>query len=424
MRALRCLCCIAVLITVVSAPVPAQDRVLVSGNPPLTEGTVAAAAKFYEWALDFRLSEPQYLEIERLFGDRWRQPGGAGRGDILRAGERWGEVIGRRVAARGEIQPRVQDSVLARLRGSGDDAARWLLARYADAHRVLAPGNPALTQGLADRIADYWEWALDVHLGERERREVQQFQVAMWPRKDAAWRQSWVTVIPAWWTTMSSLGPVERTLMRVGVQTRVMAEIGQDPKEPFNAWRLAHYQDAHRAGSATNPILVGGAVPLTQDMVTQYCEFVEWRWRLQLTGLGAQQRQQLQQLVAADWRSRDDASRQAFLADLRWWLDVFPTLSDAQRQNLSYENKSGGYLERLHHSPNANAQAWYVALESLALETLRYRAALQNMYIQTWRSMIESNRATMTQIARNLAPSGRYEYDPRTGGYNRYVPYF
>jgi hypothetical protein len=85
---------------------------------------------------------------------------------------------------------------------------------------------------------------------------------------------------------------------------------------------------------------------------------------------------------------------------------------------------TGAYLERLHQSRNANARAWYLSLESLALETLRYRATLQNMYIQTWRSMIESNRATMTQIARNLAPSGRYDYDPKTGGYDRYVPYF
>ena len=213
--------------------------------------------------------------------------------------------------------------------------------------------------------------------------------------------------------------------MRVGVRTKVLAEIRQDPREPFNAWRLARYQAAHRPGGEMNSILVAGAVPLTQEMVTQYCEFVEWRWRLQLTGLGAQQRQQLQQFVAADWTNRNEAARQAFLADLKWWLDVFPTLSDAQRQNVSYTNEhTGAYLERLHQSPDVNARTWYLALESLALETLRYRATLQNMYIQTWRSMIESNRATMTQIARNLAPSGRYEYDPRTGGYNRYTPYF
>jgi len=425
MRALRCLWCIAVLIPVVSAPLPAQDRLLVSGNPPLTEGAVAVAAKFYEWALDVRLSEPQYVEFERLVADRWKQPGGAVRSDIVKAGERWGEIIGMRVAARGEIHARVQDSVVGRLRGSNDDAARWLVARYADAHRILAPGNPPLTQGLADRIADYWEWALDVRLGERERRELQQFQVAMWAQRDAAWKQSWITIIPAWWTTLSSLGPVERTVMRVGVRTRVLAEIRQDPKESFNAWRLAHYQAAHRPGGEMNSILVPGAVPLTQDMVTQYCEFVEWRWRLQLTGLGAQQRQQLQQFVVADWRSRDENARQAFLADLTWWLDVFPGMSDAQRQNVSYTNEhTGAYLERLHQSPNGSARVWYVALESLALETLRYRATLQNMYIQTWRSMIESNRATMTQIARNLAPSGRYDYDPRTGGYSRYTPYF
>jgi len=224
---------------------------------------------------------------------------------------------------------------------------------------------------------------------------------------------------------LSSLGPVERTVMRVGVRTKVLAEIRQDPKESFNAWRLAHYQAAHRPGGVMNPILVPGSTPLTQDMATQYCEFIEWRWRLQLTGLGAQQRQQLQQFVVADWKSGDESVRQTFVADLKWWLEVFPTLSDAQRQNVTYTKEhTGAYLERLHQSRDANARAWYLSLESLALETLRYRATLQNMYIQTWRSMIESNRATMTQIARNLAPSGRYDYDPKTGGYDRYVPYF
>jgi hypothetical protein len=425
MRALRCFRCVAVLLLAVAGSLPAQDRVLAPGNPPLTEAAAEAAAKFYEWALDVRLSEPQYVAFERLLADRWKQPGGTARADIAKAGEQWGEITRMRVSARGEIQPRVQSSVLAWLRGSDDDVARWLLARHADAQRVLAPGNPPLTQGLAERMADYWEWALDVRLGERERSELQRFYVAMWAQRDAAWKQSWITVIPAWWTTMATLGPVERTVMRVGVRTNVLTEIRQDPAEPFNRWRLTLYEAAHRPGGETNPILVSGAVPLTQDMVTQYCEFVEWRWRLQLTGLGARQRQQLQQLVVADWRSGDESARRAFLADLAWWRDVFPGLSDAERQDVSYKNQHmGTYLERLHQSPNVDARGWYYALQLLALETLRYRAAMQNMYIQTWRSMIESNRATMTQIARNMAPSGRYEYDPRTGGYNRYVPYF
>ena len=67
---------------------------------------------------------------------------------------------------------------------------------------------------------------------------------------------------------------------------------------------------------------------------------------------------------------------------------------------MIYKNQNmGAYLERLHRSPNVDARSWYLALESLTLETLRWRATMQNMYIQTWRSMIESNRATMTQIA-------------------------
>jgi hypothetical protein len=105
-------------------------------------------------------------------------------------------------------------------------------------------------------------------------------------------------------------------------------------------------------------------------------------------------------------------------------LEVFPGLSEADRQGVTLNNRQvTTYLERLHRSSNADARGWYLALEALTLETLRWRAAMQNMVIQTWRSMIESNRATMTNIARNMAPSGRYEYDPRTGGYDRYTPY-
>jgi hypothetical protein len=417
------------MITAVVGPLYGQDRLLVPGNPPLTAAGVAVAAQFYEWALDVRLSEAQYRDFERLLADRWKQSGdgGAAKAEILKTKERWAEIVGMRVSARGEIQPRVQDSLLTRLRGSarGDDAARWLLARYAEGHQVLASGNPPLTKALADRMADYWEWVLGIRLGERERRELLQFQIAQWAQRDAAWKRNWITVIPAWWTTMANLGPVERTLLRVQARTNVLAEIRGDPAEPFNRWRHARYQAAHNPGGEMNPILVAGSVPLTQDMVTQYAEFVEWRWRLQLTGLGAQQRQQLQQLVVADWRRGDEAARQAFLADLRWGLEIFPGLSDAERQKVSYTNEhTGAYLERLRRSPNVDGRGWYLALESLALETLRWRAAMQNMYIQTWRSMIESNRATMTQIARNLAPSGRYEYDPRTGAYDRYVPYY
>lgn len=418
---------IALLILAVAAPLGAQDRLLVPGNPPLTEAVVASGAQFYEWALDVRLNEAQYREFQGLLVDRWKQPGGAARTEILNTGNRWGEIVAMRVTARGEIQPRVQDSVLARVRQSArsDDAARWLLARYDEAHQALAGGNPPLTKVLADRMADYWEWVLDVRLGDRDRRELQQFQIAQWAQGDAAWKRNWITIIPAWWTTMANLGPVERTLLRVQARTNVLAEIRGNPSDPFNRWRLARYQAARAAGGETNPILVRAAVPLTQEMVMQYCEFVEWRWRLQLTGLGAQQRRQLQQLLVADWRTGDESVRQAFLADLRWWLEVFPSLSDSERQNVIYKNEhTGAYLERLHRSPNVEARTWYLALQALTLETLRWRAAMQNMYIQTWRSMIESNRATMTQIARNLGPSGRYEYDARTGGYDRYVPYY
>src|SRR5678815_3731639 len=106
MTALRCLRYVTLMTTTITGALQAQGA-LASGNPPLTEAHVSAAAQFYEWALDVRLSEGQYREFGRILAGRWNLPGGAASAEILRTGNRWGEIVGMRVSARGEIQPRV-----------------------------------------------------------------------------------------------------------------------------------------------------------------------------------------------------------------------------------------------------------------------------------------------------------------------------
>ena len=37
-------------------------------------------------------------------------------------------------------------------------------------------------------------------------------------------------------------------------------------------------------------------------------------------------------------------------------------------------------------------------------------------------AILKTIHETQMEIIRNMAPSGHYEYDPATGGYDRYVP--
>jgi hypothetical protein len=379
---------------------------------PLEPERVEALRQYFEWALDLRLTEADYRQLEQHL---------AARHDLVEVADHWPGVTRLAGEERERLRAQSRAAVLTYLRGQDDALARWLLSRHEQAHFVLVPGGLPLTQVLAEKKADYWEWLLDLRLSPDQRRELRALEIDAWKNADLAWQKTWAELIPVWWNALATIGPVNRTLLRVQGRTNVLAELrGQD--NPYNRWLLGRYEEARRPGSALNPVLVAGDPALTQDMVNAYAEYVEWRWRLTLTGLGAQQRQSLQRHIASDFRRRDRSRQQAFLADLAWWRDVFPTLSEDRRRQVIADNEHmGAYIACLRG--DAVGRLWVNGLEALTLETLRWQMSLQNQYFAAWRSMLESSRATSLNIVGNMAPSGRYEHDPVTGGYDRYVPY-
>jgi hypothetical protein len=176
------------------------------------------------------------------------------------------------------------------------------------------------------------------------------------------------------------------------------------------------------AARAEEKVLVPGDPPLTQGMVDDYCRYVEWRWPQALARLGGPQR--LRQAIANDWKNGDKARQRAFLTDLKWWREDFPKLDRAERERPAARNQAPGqYAERPSQAPGADVRLSARDLEAIQLARLQQYNDARQLEIRALSNLQASHHETMMLIIDNIRPSGRYEYNPATGLYDRYVPY-
>jgi hypothetical protein len=176
------------------------------------------------------------------------------------------------------------------------------------------------------------------------------------------------------------------------------------------------------AARAEERVLAPGDLPLTQGMVDDYCRYVAWRWPHAFAKVGGSQR--LGQLVVNDWKNGDKARQRAFLADLKWWREELPKLGPAERERLATKDQAPGqYVNQLRPAPGEDARLWVRDLEAIHLARLQQWHDARQLEIRALSNLQASHHETMMVIIDNIRPSGRYEYNPATGRYDRYVPY-
>ncbi len=165
--------------------------------------------------------------------------------------------------------------------------------------------------------------------------------------------------------------------------------------------------------AAEKKVVVPGQPPLTQDMLDDYVNYMEWRLGPGLVRVGGPAR--LAQMVVNDWTNGNVKARESFLASLKWWREEFPKLSQDQRQRLAaYNAKVVQDIERMRYASNVQA------IQMLMLQQAFDARQLQILAINNIRA--KSHELNMS-IINNIRPSGHYEYNPSTGRYDRYVPY-
>jgi len=167
------------------------------------------------------------------------------------------------------------------------------------------------------------------------------------------------------------------------------------------------------ARSADTKVVVPGEPPLTRDVVDDYARFLEWRLGSALAPAGGPER--LSQMIVGDWTSGDSKRRQAILAGARWWRDEQSKLSKEDRERLAGRiTLAPQEIERLRQSSEAQA------IQRLILQQTYDARLLQILAINR---IAAGGHDLNMRIIDSMRPSGRYEYNPATGRYDRYVPY-
>jgi hypothetical protein len=167
-------------------------------------------------------------------------------------------------------------------------------------------------------------------------------------------------------------------------------------------------------------VLAPGNPPLTQGMVDDYCQYAAWRWpRARLGGP-----ERLGPLIVNDWKNGDKARQGAFLADLKWWREDFPKLGQAERERLVAKDQAPSpYVNPSRQAPGDVARLQARDMEAIHLAQLQQLNEARQLQIRALSNLQASHHETMMMIIDNLRPSGRYEYNPATGRYDRYGPY-
>jgi hypothetical protein len=183
---------------------------------------------------------------------------------------------------------------------------------------VLVAGEPPLTQEMVDQTGDFLEWAFDLQLTSEQRGDTKAIMLAAWKKKDRAAIDS-VNGILAARTKLLDLAPDVRQAAQQKVQPQLVQQLKSSPKDPTSRWLLGVYDSAHTP-------LVGGAQPLTRQMIDAYAELVGFIVGVASTGNPVMPdrtfKDGLRKSMVAGWKKVDAAQKEQLAHMPLYWAAI------------------------------------------------------------------------------------------------------
>ena len=211
MHTIRSLLALAVLLLLGDfLAVWSQDKVLVPGDPPLTERFIDVETAYVEMLLNVRLTPEQRQEYHRLLVEAWKSKDKAYRTKWVKGNKEFGAVLAScSDYGRHYLRAFNQPKTLEALAKSTDPRLRWAWALYESSSKpgsarnpVLVDGEPQLTQLVVDRYGDYLEIMLDLWvsggLATRQRQVLQDYLVKDWKKMTAEERAELLADVKRW----------------------------------------------------------------------------------------------------------------------------------------------------------------------------------------------------------------------------------
>jgi hypothetical protein len=142
MSHIRILACAAVIQLVVSNLAPGADKVLVPGDPPLTQEQLDTHTEFFQYLLGIKLDEDESKKFHALVMADWKGWEKAGRDGFLKQLAEWDSVSkkGDKFAYRAKLLPSYLDRQGDPTKTSA--AERWMLEGYRTVYKKKADESP------------------------------------------------------------------------------------------------------------------------------------------------------------------------------------------------------------------------------------------------------------------------------------------
>jgi hypothetical protein len=394
------------------------DKVLASGDPPLTQSLLEKRLKYLEWLLDTQFTAKQRTDYQRLLMQTWKTAKPARQKRMEEYMTKDAEALDQmtpeeRVAQQRATLPRM----IAAFEKSTYPGERWIADQYRQLYKpggpknpILVAGDPPLTQSMVDLETAVVEMLLDVRLTVEQRQKYQQLVLEHWKKADQEERAKWAKSLGTW-AKLPTYTNYRRSVARALDQPRNV-ETWRKDTSALSRWLTALHQSSSTPGSARNPILVDTDPQLTQLVVDAYCDYIQIMLDLSVSGgFTTPQRKVLQDYLVKDWKRLSAEQRNELLGDLRTWSEAAAQGTAAANQCIAAQRPK--LLAQLRTARDDARSQWL--LEVLGQERQR---------VERWKKEMEYV-AEMQKIADemrgNIGPRGHWEYDGNTRR-NRWVP--
>jgi hypothetical protein len=389
------------------------DKVLVPGDPPLTQTLLEKRLRFLEWLLDARFTDKQRTDYQSLFMQAWKNAKPAQQrhwDQCMTADAERLDKMGR------EERVRQQQAAILRLlpvyEKSTYPGERWIAEQYHELYKpggpnnpILVAGDPPLTQRLADLDTAFVELLLDLRLPAEQRKEYRALLVENWKESGADERRrrtkdlEKLTQLPAW-------SNYRRAEVRALNLANTRAEWAKDQTKR-GRWLVALDEESCRPASARNPVLVDSEPPLTQLVVDRYRDFLEFMIDLSVSGgFSIQEREILQDFLVKGWKKRTADARKDLLADLKRWSEEAGRGTAAADKCISAMRPR--LLAELRVARDDPLSLWLLEVRNRETELHQQNLALEKRRDEM---ALDSIRAIPT------GPTGHWEYNSRIRSY-------
>lgn len=140
---------------------------------------------------------------------------------------------------------------------------------------VLAQGNPPLTLGLVDKLAEFFEWSLESKFTKSQRTVFTTRLVQLWEKRDQSMIDSLVKMRKAF-DALANIKPEDRNKAKSHLQSIMLDGFPKDPPGSLGELLLSVYKSSHADGAAVmknqqSPVITpGGSTRVPAELVGEW----------------------------------------------------------------------------------------------------------------------------------------------------------